>query len=204
MRSTPIQIAQTINADPSVYMPTERPAQKGMASRHQVMAGARFDVGGYMMEFGRAAALYYHKDTPAGESFGLAKAGEALLDYLKSFAAQANEPPRDIGWPDPRHSWPRYPTVADDPKDLAPVLALLDMPGVRFVFTCIYAGAGFAMSSKLAQLLSPEEPFVILSSDRRAYNVIQNALKQLGGKGIDLAVFFKEMAQLAALEQERA
>jgi len=76
------------------------------------------------------------------------------------------------------------------------------MPGVRFVFTCIYAGAGFVMSAKLARLLSPEEPFVILSSDHRGYNVIQNALEQLRGKGVNLAVFFKDMAQLATLEQK--
>ena len=201
MRSTPIQIAQAINADPSVYMPTERPMPKGMASQHQLMAGARFDVGGYMMEFGRAAALYYHKDTPVGESPRLAKTGDALLDYLKSYAAQTNEP-RDIGRPDPRYAWSRYPILRDDTKALAPVLALLDMPGVRFVFTCIYAGAGFVMSAKLARLLSPEEPFVILSSDHRGYNVIQNALEQLRGKGVNLAVFFKDMAQLATLEQK--
>ncbi len=203
MRSTPIQIAQTINADPSVYMPPERPAQKAMAGQHEGVAGARFDVGGYMMEFGRAAAVYYHKDTPAGESSRLAKSGDALLDYLKSYAAHANEP-RDVGWSDPRYAWSRYSAVANDPKGLAPVLALLDMPGVRFVFTCLYAGADFTMSDKLAHLLSPEEPFVIFSSDRQAYNVVQNALKQLGDKEIDLAAFFKEMAQLAPLEQKRA
>ena len=66
------------------------------------------------------------------------------------------------------------------------------------------AGADFTMSDKLAHLLSPEEPFVIFSSDRQAYNVVQNALKQLGDKEIDLAAFFEEMAQLAPLEQKRA
>ncbi len=203
MRSTPIQIAQVINVDPSIYMPAERFMQNGMVRQHQLRAGARFDVGGYMMEFGRAAAVYYHKDTRVGESARLAKAGEALLDYLKSYAAEANEP-RDIGGLDPRHAWFRYPVVADDTKALAPVLALLDMPGVRFVFTSLYLGAGFAMSPKLARLLSPDEPFVILSSDRRGCNVIQNALEQLGGAGVDLAAFFREMAQLAVLEQMRA
>ncbi|EDQ03249.1 hypothetical protein DSM14862_03820 (plasmid) [Sulfitobacter indolifex] len=203
MHSTAIQIAQAINTDPSVYMPAERPTPKGTARQHQLRAEARFDVGGYMMEFGRAAALYYHKDTRVGEAARLAKAGDALLDYLKSYAAEADEP-RDIGWKDPRHAWSRYPVVADDTKALAPVLALLDMPGVRFVFTSLYLGAGFVMSSKLARLLSPEEPFVILSSDRRGCNVIQNALEQLRGKGVDLAAFFREMAQLAALEQKRA
>ena len=84
------------------------------------------------------------------------------------------------------------------------MLALLDMPGVRFVFTCLYAGADFTMSDKLARLLSPEEPFVIFSSDRQAYNVVQNALEQLRGEGIDLAAFFKEMAQLVPPEQKRA
>jgi len=203
MRSTPIQIAQAINADPLVYMPPERPAKKAMAGQHQGVAGARFDVGGYMMEFGRAAVVYYHKDTLAGESSRLAKSGDALLDYLKSHAAHASEP-RDVGWSDPRYAWSRYPAVANDPRGLAPVLALLDMPGVRFVFTCLYAGAGLVMSDKLARLLSPEEPFVILSSDRRGYNVIDNALEQLGGKGTDLAAFFKEMVPLAPLEQKRA
>ncbi|EDQ03442.1 hypothetical protein DSM14862_04114 (plasmid) [Sulfitobacter indolifex] len=203
MRSTPIKIAQTINADPSVYMPPERPAQKALAGQHQGMAGARFDLGGYMMEFGRAAVVYYRKDTPAKKTAQLAKAGDALLGYLKSYAAHVNEL-GDVGWSDPRPAWSRYPAVANDPKGLAPVLALLDMPGVRFVFTCLYAGADFSMSDKLTRLLSPEEPFVIFSSDRQAYNVIQNALKQLGEKGIDLTAFFKEMAQLAALEQKRA
>jgi hypothetical protein len=203
MRSTPIQIAQAINADPSVYMPAERPMQKGMVRQHQLRAGARFDVGGYMMEFGRAAAVYYHKDTRVGKSARLAKAGDALLAYLKSYAAEAYEP-RDIGGLDPRHAWSRYPVVADDTKSLALVLALLDMPGVRFVFTSLYLGAGFAMSPKLARLLSPDEPFIILSSDRRGCNVILNALEQLGGMGVDLAAFFREMAQLAVLEQKRA
>ena len=203
MHSTAIQIAQAINADPSVYMPAERPMPNGTAHQHQLRAGARFDVGGYMMEFGRAAAQYYHKDTRVGESARLAKAVDALLDYLKSYAAEADEP-RDIGGLDPRHAWSRYRAVADDTKALAPVLALLDMPGVRFVFTSLYLGAGFAMSSKLARLLSPEEPFVILSSDRRGCNVIQNALEQLGGAGVDLATFFREMAQLAAPEQKKA
>lgn len=133
----------------------------------------------------------------------MAKAGDALLDYLKSYAAEANEP-RDTGGFDPRHAWSRYRVVADETKSLAPVLALLDMPGVRFVFTSLYLGAGFAMSPKLARMLSPEEPFVILSSDRRGCNVIQNALEQLWGTGVDLAAFFREMAQLAALEQKRA
>ena len=80
MRSTPIQIAQTINADPSVYMPPKGPAQKAMASQHQGMAGARFDLGSYMIEFGRAAVGYYRKDAPAGESSRLAKSGDSLLD----------------------------------------------------------------------------------------------------------------------------
>jgi hypothetical protein len=189
--------------DPSVYMPPKGPAQKAMASQHQGMAGARFDLGSYMIEFGRAAVGYYRKDAPAGESSRLAKSGDALLDYLKSYVAHVNEP-GDAGWSDPRPAWSRNPAVTNDPKGLAPVLALLDMPGVRFVFTCLYAGADFTMSEKLARLLSPEEPFVIFSSDRQAYNVVQNALEQLRDKGIDLAAFFKEMAQLVPLEQERA
>ena len=45
---------------------------------------------------------------------------------------------------------------------------------------------------------------MIFSSDRQAYNVIQNALEQLRGEGIDLAAFFKEMAQLVPPEQKRA
>ncbi|MFG6581206.1 hypothetical protein ACGYK1_17580 [Sulfitobacter sp. 1A13191] len=203
MRSTPIKIAQTINADPSVYMPPKGPAQKALASQHQGMAGARFDLGGYMVEFGRAAVGYYRKDASAEKTAQLAKAGDALLAYLKSYAAHVNEL-GDAGWSDPRPAWSRNPAVATDPKGLAPVLALLDMPGVRFVFTCLYAGADFTMSEKLARLLSPEEPFVIFSSDRQAYNVVQNALKQLEGKEIDLAAFFKEMAQLVPPEQKRA
>ena len=203
MRSTPIKIAQTINADPSVYMPPEGPAQKALASQHQGMAGARFDLGSYMMEFGQAAVGYYRKGASAEETAQLAEAGDALLGYLKSYAAHVNEL-GGAGWSDPRPAWSRNPAVPNDPKDLAPVLALLDMPGVRFVFTCLYAAADLAMSEKLARLLSPEEPFVIFSSDRQAYNVVQNALKQLEGKGIDLAAFFKEMAQLVPLEQKRA
>lgn len=203
MRSTAIQIAEAINADPSVYMSAKRLMPKGTACQHKLNAGARFDVGGYMMEFGRAAVLYYHKDSRGGGASVLEKTGDALLDYLKFYAAEAGEP-RDIGWPDPRHAWPRSPAVAEDGKALAPVLALLDMPGVRFVFTSLYLGAGFAMSPKLARLLSPEEPFVILLSDRRSCNVIQNALEQLGGMGVDLAAFFREMAQLAVLERKKA
>jgi len=203
MRSTPIKIAQTINADPSVYMPPEGPAQKALASQHQGMAGARFDLGSYMMEFGQAAVGYYRKDASAEETAQLAKAGDALLGYLKSYAAHVNEL-GGAGWSDPRPAWSRHPAVTNDPKGLAPVLALLDMPGVRFVFTCLYAGADSTMSEKLARLLSPEEPFVIFSSDRQAYNVIQNALEQLRGEGIDLAAFFKEMAQLVPPEQKRA
>ena len=128
MRSTPIKIAQTINADPSVYMPPEGPAQKALASQHQGMAGARFDLGSYMMEFGRAAVGYYRKDASAVKTAQLAKAGDALLAYLKSYAAHVNEP-GDAGWSDLRPAWSRNPAVTHDPKGLAPVLALLDMPG---------------------------------------------------------------------------
>ncbi|MFG6501693.1 hypothetical protein ACGYKA_19850, partial [Sulfitobacter sp. 1A15106] len=89
------------------------------------MAGARFDLGGYMMEFGRAAVGYYRKDASAVKTAQLAKAGDALLAYLKSYAAHVNEP-GDAGWSDLRPAWSRNPAVTHDPKGLAPVLALLD------------------------------------------------------------------------------
>ncbi|NUH65479.1 hypothetical protein HTT03_09290 [Sulfitobacter sp. S0837] len=203
MHCTPVRIAEAINANPLIYA-LGRVMDRNAVERHcHIRNGASFADSGFKAAFGHEVFLYYRGDKPVMEASHAMVAADALLNHLSARAARGDAG-GDLGWQDPRHAWARFPARVHDTRPLAPAVALLDMPGARFVFNCLFVGAGCSMSPKLARLLSPAAPFVIFSSSTQAYNVIQNASGQMVRAGVNLAAFFQDMSRLTAPDPQRA